>query len=171
MALTVEDGTGVAGADSYNETTEVETFADEYGYDKTGFKALDQTGKDAACRLAAVVLNDKYEGRWPGLRRFEEQGLPWPQTDGLYIDGFAIPYDEVPEEVKHGHAYLALLSGSGTDIAADTESTMMIGEVRAASGAGVKFVQPISTKQFRVLDMLLRRVLSATTAKWSKVPA
>jgi len=171
VALTVEDGSGVASADSYITTTQVTTYADEYGVVKAGFVSLTTPQKEAACRMAAVVLDSRWSHRFPGYRATEDQGLTWPRTDALYTDGYAIDYEDIPVEVERAQAHLALLVGQGTDIASDTDQTMEIEEVSAASGAGVKFSMPISTKQFRAVDLLLERVLTRSGAKWSKVPA
>lgn len=171
MALTVEDGTGLAGADSYVETTEVVTFADEYGFDKAGFVSLTQTQKDAACRLAQVVMEYEDGDDWSGERQFVDQALAWPRSGGLYRDGEAIDADAVPDEPKRKQSYLALLVGQGVDIAADADQTMMIEEVSAASGAGVKFSSHISVKQRRAGEMFVRRVLTTQRRnKWSLVP-
>lgn len=170
MALTVEDGSGVLDADSYIAASFVATYADAYGEDKTGWLALSSSARDAACRVAAVVLDSRWRFRFPGLRATEDQGLAWPRSDALYIDGYPIDYQSIPVEVQRAQAHLALLSSQGVDIASDTEQTMQIDSATAASGAGVTFSVPISTRQFRDVEMLLDRVLVRRSEKWSWVP-
>ena len=170
MALTVETGGGVTGADSYVAVADVLTFATDYGVDPTGFKALSTAAKEGATRMAAVVLDSRWRRFYPGLKRTKTQGLMWPRIEAYDVEGWSIPYNEVPAEIQRGQSYLALLQGAGTDIYADADQTMQVEEVRGASGAGVKFASPITQVQFRAVHLLLERIL-IKGAKWTKAPA
>lgn len=76
MALTIEDGTGVANADSYVTVAECEAFALKYfGSNLSG----SPTAKEAALRRAALFMDSL---PWKGHRTFgRNQGLAWPRKD------------------------------------------------------------------------------------------
>jgi hypothetical protein len=170
MALTPETGSGVTGADSYGSLTDVTDYATEFGVDDSGFKSSASAKKEGYCRMAAVVLDARWRRFYPGIKRTKSQGLMWPRLNAYDVEGWSIPSDEVPVEVVRAWAHLALLAASGTDIAADAETSMAIEEVRGASGAGVKFSAPISQVQFRIVHQILDRIL-LKSAKWTKAPS
>ena len=67
MALTIENGTGVSGADSFITTAELDTICTDYfNHTETGSAAM----KEAACRRAFLYmrsLNWKSDYPWPTL--------------------------------------------------------------------------------------------------------
>lgn len=102
MALTIEDGTGVAGADSYASVADCSAYAvSYYGASLTGNTA----DKEAAIRRAFAYLNGL---RWKGSRtNGRSQGGAWPRTDMIDCDGNAITSDEIPAEVIEAQHELA----------------------------------------------------------------
>ncbi len=77
MAFTVEDGTIVAGANSYVTVA----YADTYNTDRgnaawTGDDAV----KEAALIKATDYIEQKYAGRWISTPQSETQDLSWPRT-------------------------------------------------------------------------------------------
>ncbi|MEM7444295.1 MAG: DnaT-like ssDNA-binding protein [Pseudomonadota bacterium] len=102
MALIVEDGTGVAGADSYLSVADADAHhADRGNAGWTG----DVAAKEAALRKATDYLGQVYRLRWLGARVDDGQALDWPRT------GFdAIGSDVVPGEVRRAAAELALMA-------------------------------------------------------------
>lgn len=102
MALIVEDGSGVAGADSYLSVADADSHhADRGNAGWTG----DVAAKEAALRKAADYLGQAYRLRWLGARVDAGQALDWPRTG---LEG--IGSDVVPGEVQRAAAELALVA-------------------------------------------------------------
>ena len=114
--LIVEDGTGVAGADSFVTLAECRQWSEDfYGHQLTGNDAV----KDAALRRSAAWLSTylanassiagfsgKY--KWKGERTFgRAQSLAWPRTDATDGEDNAIGVNEIPVEVKNAQHILA----------------------------------------------------------------
>lgn len=96
MALTIEDGTGIVAADSYQTRAEFITYASDY----MGGVIADDADADAAMRRAFVYLNGL---RWVGSRTWgRNQRGELPRTDMGDV-----PSNEVPVEVKDAQCILA----------------------------------------------------------------
>jgi hypothetical protein len=91
MALVVEDGSVVSGANSYVTLTEFKTWADNRGIDY---------GTDYVLEQKILRAMDFLE-RQPfiGEKANEEQLLQWPRVEAV-IDGYYVDATEVPTEVK-----------------------------------------------------------------------
>ena len=107
MALIVEDGSGVAGADSYLSVADADSHHAARG--NAGW-AGDVAAKEAALRKAADYLGQTYRLRWLGARVDEGQALDWPRAG---LD--AVGSDVVPDEVRRAAADLAL-AALGADL-------------------------------------------------------
>ena len=96
MALVVEDGTGLADADSYLDEADFEARAEGLGL------ALPATGDaEVALRRGTIYLEGRYAGRWPGYKiNGRSQALAWPRRYVVDSHGDVVPQDEVPEEIK-----------------------------------------------------------------------
>ena len=98
MTLTVEDGTGVSGANSYVGLVELRAFASSHGV------AL-PVGDDACSVLlvgSADYLNVK---QWQGSPKTSEQYLAWPRTE-VYFEDILVTI--IPNRVKQAQLHLAL---------------------------------------------------------------
>lgn len=96
MALTIEDGTNVANADSYITVAEYNTWADaRFGSGRSTAPAT-----DAAAEQLILRAMDYFEGlEFQGIKTYESQALQWPRA-WVVIDGYAKESDEIPTEVK-----------------------------------------------------------------------
>ena len=94
MALVIENGTGVSGADSYVTVAECEAYAIAYyGHSLTGSPA----DKEAALRRAVKYMDSL---KWKGAKTFGRgQSLTWPRKDVTDCEGIAIADNEIPPEV------------------------------------------------------------------------
>ena len=94
MALTVEDGTGVTGADCYADVTACSAYAVlYYGAALTGSSG----DKEAAIRRATAYLDGL---AWRGSRtNGRAQPLAWPRTSMVDCDGNDIASNEIPSEL------------------------------------------------------------------------
>ena len=91
MAIVVEDGTLVSGANSYITIAEFKSWADDHGI---------TYGTDDAISQQLYRAHDYFETlRFRGLKSDENQTMQWPR-DQVLIDGYAVESNEIPKEVK-----------------------------------------------------------------------
>jgi hypothetical protein len=121
MALTVEDGTGLAAADSYIS----EANADAYAVARYGatdpFAVLTTAQQEEKLRLAAQELDGEYLERLKGVRKTQLQGLAWPRKNVRDLDDYAVDADSVPVVVQEAQVEYARRITDGTDIHPDQE--------------------------------------------------
>ena len=104
MAIIVEDGTIVAGANSYVSEAELTAYASARGVTLTG-------------NTEALLLNamDYIESlSYIGTKVSSTQPLQWPRYN-VVIDGYYFPNNEIPEILKSGLMQTAMAIDSGTD--------------------------------------------------------
>lgn len=129
--LTIEDGSGVTGADSYVDLAFLDEYAMKYG--KTDFVALTDPEKEVHARFATDFI-DSMEDRYSGYRTYARrtQTRAWPRTGVLTKRERYIAYDynlggftgevnrfAIPEEVKAAQAEAAIMRSEGIDLEAD----------------------------------------------------
>lgn len=113
MSLIIEDGSGKSDAESFISVVDASTYFTARG--NTTWDALD-TGEETAAREAVLrkatdYMTAVYRDRWEGVRYTEDQALCWPRA-GVVRDSWSVDIDEIPTEVKHVCAELALKSAS-----------------------------------------------------------
>lgn len=98
FTFTVEDGTGIVGANSYVSVSE----ADDYYTIDPNFTAtwtaLTNTQKEYLLAWSTRILDQKCT--WYGTRVSATQALRWPRRGTYDGDGFAIDSDEIPDQLK-----------------------------------------------------------------------
>jgi hypothetical protein len=119
MSLIVEDGTGLANAESYISVADADTYFSNRG--NAAWAALSTAQKEQDLRKATDYIGQVYRMRWNGTRVSGVQALDWPRAyvsrdDINYINGegyvvingyYYWPSDEVPTLVKNACAELA----------------------------------------------------------------
>ena len=147
MALVVEDGTLVAGADSYITLAEFKAWADKRGI---------SYGTDEAVTQQIYRAMDYIESLdFIGQKSDENQSLQWPR-DQVIIDGYYIDSDEMPAELKVAvyESVKAEIDGDSRMTASDrrtiSEKVDSI-QVTYASNADVKRSIPAVMKALRKL--------------------
>lgn len=164
MALVVETGAGLAGAESYISVADADARHTALGNSAwTG----DDSVKEAALRKATEYMEQAFRSRWSGVRRTGTQALSWPRAYVL-VDGYGVESDVVPSIVANACADLALKALS-EDLNADLERAV----VR-------KKVGPLETeydraspqsKRYRAVDMALAPYLKGSSAMATLVRA
>lgn len=105
MAFTVEDGTGLAAANSYQSVADIKAFFADRGL------TLADTYSDAQIEASAVRATDYMDKRWGrlyrGWKRSQAQRLAWPRIDAFDDAGFL--FDDLPNELLWAHAEYTLL--------------------------------------------------------------
>lgn len=84
--IVVEDGTGLATANSYVSLVDSETYFDDRG-DTVWAAALD-ADKEAALIRATQAIDEQGNTRWKGTKSSATQALAWPRTDAVDSDGY-----------------------------------------------------------------------------------
>lgn len=105
MTLIVEDGTGLANAQSYNAAADVGTYLTARGLDAP-WVALSSTEKDIACVLATDWLENLKRLVWRGARLTAGQALSFPRIDVVDDDGFTLSAAPLPLRLRNAHAEL-----------------------------------------------------------------
>lgn len=101
MALIVETGEGLPGAESFASVADADAYLGDRGH--TAWAALAEPAKEAALRLATDHMEAVYGRLWRSERRTDAQGLSWPRV------GWA----GVPVAVRNACAELALRAAAG----------------------------------------------------------
>jgi hypothetical protein len=107
MALSVEDGTIIAGAESYVSAADATTYHAARGNAAwTGTDAI----KEAALLKAAAYLDGHYCNRFKGSKYQPlEQAMQWPRV-GVFIDGHLLDAYTIPQRLKDAQCELALIA-------------------------------------------------------------
>lgn len=154
MTIIVEDGTLVAGAESFCTVA----FADAYHQTRgnAAWDALDDIDdKEPALRKATDYMEQMYRMRWKGFRISSLQALSWPRADVEVEDGpyrNTVAINIVPKEVKNACAEFALRSLS-EDLAPDltqTVSSETVGPIKVDYEQGSQ-----EGVRYRAIDALL----------------
>lgn len=107
MALIIEDGTIVAGAESYVTAAEATTYHTARG--NAAWTGTD-TVKEAALLKAAAYLDGHYCNRFKGSKYQPlEQTMQWPRA-GVFIDGHLLDAYTIPQRLKDAQCELALIA-------------------------------------------------------------
>jgi hypothetical protein len=104
VALTIETGAVVAGANSYASVLATQAFAAA-----RGLSLPSGTGADAAVEKLLVQAMDYIEGlraEFQGSKTAKANPLQWPRV-GVYVDGFAVEEDEIPDCLVQAQMQLA----------------------------------------------------------------
>lgn len=125
MAATfvVEDGTGLATANSYLSVADAATYFETYS-DPSAWDLAATSDRQTALRMATQWLDNRFLGRWKGTRANESQALAWPRSGVEDEDGYAVSSIAIPAKLKHATAEMALrflADSSVSDLEADTD--------------------------------------------------
>jgi hypothetical protein len=109
MALTVEDGSALADADSFAELTFIDAYLAARG--KTTWAALSESVRELHARNACDYMEQVYGLQYIGTRYSKAQGRAWPRT-GAYLYGELVLDDEIPILLQQVQAELAYRSST-----------------------------------------------------------
>lgn len=165
MALIVEDGSLVTGAESYCSVAAADTYHSDSG--NTAWAALVTATKEQALRKATRYMVGAYRHRWTGTRKTTTQALDWPRymvpiRDTPTFQGTNLAYVPatiVPTEVVQACAEFALITATNGALAPDLTSRVLrekVGDIEVEYDRG----SPQFTV-YRSLDMMLRPYLKA----------
>ena len=110
ITLTVEDGTGVAGANVYSSLEDADTYQAERG--RSTWAALSEANR-SICLILGTDFVDKYF-KWRGSRKYRSQELSFPRLNLIDVDGY--PVEGIPLALKKACYEAAFLNVKGTSI-------------------------------------------------------
>ncbi|HID7510335.1 TPA: DnaT-like ssDNA-binding protein [Enterobacter hormaechei] len=110
MALVVETGNIVPGADSYISLSDARALAAKYGY----VLPADDTEAEAALRNGAMYVGLQ-EPALCGKRVSAAQSLSFPRT-GISLYGFQVANNVIPDQVKLAQLIAGVEYGNGADV-------------------------------------------------------
>jgi len=156
MALVVESGAGLAGAESYCSVAFATAYHEARG--NTAWAALaSDTVREQQLRKATDYMA-VYRDRWAGYRATTAQALDWPRYDVPVKDaayGAVMAYydsDTVPAAVARACAELALRAIDG-DLNEDLDAPVIeetVGPITTRYAQGTR-----QTKRYPAIDALL----------------
>ena len=125
MALTVENGTGLATAESYLSVVDADAYHSSRGTAEASWVGLDEDVKEQCLRRATDFMLQMYRGAWKGVAvKPDTQALDWPRYSVYPNESvlYALSSTTVPTEVKRACAELAVRANAGT-LTADVAPT------------------------------------------------
>jgi hypothetical protein len=127
VTLIIEDGSGVAGANSYATVAEADTLLSLLGHPT--WAGLTQEVKEAELAKGFYVVNDGSTYVYDGARTAYGQEGAWPRTGATYgTTGPTVPPNAIPPEIRRAQIVAAggIADGSikltGSDLLVKTES-------------------------------------------------
>lgn len=156
MAIIVETGAQVAGANSYVSRADVISYASARGVTLADTTATDQKILEATDYLESLASN------YIGERMSRDQSLCWPRS-GVVIEGYGWDGDEIPRQLVAAQCALVLDINDGADLfnveavqgPVIEESVAGAVTVKYASGTASKVRKDSSSRA--LINLLLRR--------------
>ena len=111
MALIVEDGTGLATAESYISVVDTDTYFAVRG-NPTGWTGLATPDKEQHLRKATEYLDTRFLRVWKGVKIDSDMALDWPRRLVRDASGFLLVTDALPVKLERATAEAALRSAT-----------------------------------------------------------
>ena len=162
MALVVETGAGVVGAEAYVTVTVTDTYwaARTHSAFSVTWAEATTAKKEGALREAATYLDSCYGEFYKGVRKGTLQGLQWPRTEAFDAAGY--PLQNLPQELINANADLASRAlsaalSSDEDRGGAVKSNEVVGVVKQEffEGAG-------SETKYGVVENMLGPILNGS---------
>ncbi len=115
MAFVVEDGSIVAGANSFASIADADAYFADRNTD-SAWNDLGTTEKEQALVRGTDYINTTYRLKWKGHKRTGDQSLTWPRSAVVDEDGFDLADTSLPQSLLNATAEMALaLQDADTD--------------------------------------------------------
>lgn len=109
MALIVEDGTIVTGAESYISVADADTYLAKFGKDAV-WTTLTEGAKEILLRVSNSYMDTKYY--WKGKQATAGHTTNWPRSE-VYIEENLLSSITIPEDISNANALLGAEAASG----------------------------------------------------------
>lgn len=149
MAIVVEDGSIVTGANSYVTEAELTSYAAARG--------ITIEGDEEELLIKSMDYIESLS--FIGIKNLQDQPLQWPRTD-VVIDGYIVRSDTIPNELKKGQIETALSIDSGEDPLANVprlKSSVTVGDLSVTyekGGSATTVVRKISASLAKLVTSL-----------------
>lgn len=165
MALVVEDGSGMANADSFVTVEATDAFWSARNV--TEWTTASTQAKEAALRATADYLAFAYD--WPGQPKSSSQSLCWPRAGAVDQTGDLIASDEVPVPIERACFVLArealthdLLRETSPDDIVTEESVSISGAISESRKYDRGNRRGVSVRRFSPVDAILSQIMRNT---------
>lgn len=161
MAIIVEDGTMVSGAESFISVSDADTYHANRG--DTVWAALTTTEKEQSLRKATDFMEAKYGKKWAGYKNSSSQSLSWPRKWVPLNDLITVEYvldTVVPVEVMNACAELAVRS-STEELSPDKQKGAVIREKVDVIETEYASYSPSSSRYKKVDEMLSKYLIGS----------
>lgn len=111
MALIIEDGSVVTGANSYVTLADIRAYALARG---VTLSADDPTLEVDVVKAMDYLLSLEQQGQYVGYRTSDAQALSFPRED-VYLYGFEVPNNSIPQSMIDAECRLVMYIGAGVD--------------------------------------------------------
>lgn len=119
MALIVEDGSVVSGAESYTSVASADTYIANYLNSST-WVAQATADKERFLRRATQYIDNLYGPRFSGIKVGTDQSLDWPRANAE-IEDYTFDSDAIPLQLEHAVAEVATKLNDGVALTTDGE--------------------------------------------------
>ena len=167
MALIVEDGTGLADAESYISVLDCDALLISWGRSTAAWVALDDADKEGLLRNSTMFIDSDYSSKFSGEVLNDTQALSWPRQNAYKRNGQFIPSDSVPAEVLRACSFIAVETiTSGVYADEDNGARISSESVGLGSGALSEAKTYVGGKETsynsKSADLVLKPVLSGS---------
>lgn len=163
MAIIVETGAVVAGANSYVDIAYANNYHTTYG--NTDWDASGQNDYTTALIVAAQALDAYYAAKYESLIPVgSTQSLLWPRLVFWDRNQRIRQQGVIPDELKKAQCEFALLYSNGTDLFPQLNADSQIIETQVKVGeiaTRTYYQKPTAVSNFRKVDLLLWPILKA----------
>lgn len=158
MTIIVEDGTGLADAESYVSVAEFVLYHTNRG---NSVATLPTATIEVLLRKSTDYLTAQYRGKWLGYRSTSTQALDFPRT-GIVVDDFiTIESNQIPKELKNAQCELAARANDGALMQDETQKVKR----KKADVIEVEYVESASVQtRYAQIDNMLSVFLSTTNS-------
>lgn len=153
--MTVEDGTGVVGANAYVNLQYANDYCEARGI--APWASASTPEKEAAIVRATEWLDGRWV--WKGLRKTVAQGLEWPRTDAYDAAGNELT--GVPSALKRATVEAAVRSLSA-ELSPDQTSGAVVEQT--VGPITTKYASPNAEPSYPGVSRILRELIAGGTS-------
>jgi hypothetical protein len=162
MTIIVEDGTGVANANSYASVAEAEAYFN--------LKGRTVAVTEEALINATQFLDLSYGEQYLGYKKDKNQELDWPRTAFYNHDRFLVTTGTMPKELKIALYETASLAIAGTDLFSDVpledaNLKSITNTVEGAVSQSKEYFTPTRTSEKASIGKYLYKILKPSAGQ------
>jgi hypothetical protein len=157
MALTVEDGSIVTGANSYVSLQDARDYASARGVDLPT-----DDGELEVLLIKAMDWIESMRDDFRGYKRTDDQPLQWPRYE-VYVDWYYVESDTIPRELRNAQMAAAVELHEGNELLANESDSgpvqqESVGDISVTYATRQRAVGPSAfAKPYAQLAPLLRK--------------